>query len=132
MTVIQSELGNPLILLEAVDFVTFFSLCIGMQLSLVQVIFFGCYTLLVNGEVTVYYQPGPYSPAPSYGGGVYAGVQAFNPAVVEAPPVPSPAPNTSFSIRLDNTTGLSIPHSGAFFGFSIEFATAWQSRTSRK
>lgn len=54
----------------------------------------------------------------------YSGPAAFNPSVLVAPPVPTPGPATAFDVQL--TTGqvpnLSIPQSGAFFGFSVEMS----------
>jgi hypothetical protein len=57
---------------------------------------------------------------------VYYGALAYNPIVLQPPPVPSPAPPTNFAIRLENggDTGLSIKHNGAFFGLSIEVTAA--------
>ena len=55
---------------------------------------------------------------------------AFNNIVLTAPPVPSPAPPTQFTVQLDNTAsnvpGLSIPQNGAFFGFSVEMSIVTQ------
>lgn len=46
------------------------------------------------------------------------------------PPLPNPTPPTSFGVQLQigTVTGLSIPHQGSFFGFSIELSVATQIR----
>lgn len=55
---------------------------------------------------------------------------AFNTATLIPPPVPSPAPANQFNIQLlqnrADVNGLSIPQSGAFYGFSIEMSVATQ------
>jgi hypothetical protein len=78
---------------------------------------------LSSANVTVYYTGGQLpmqTPAPIN--------QAYNPIVLTPPPVPSPAPSTTFAIQVQNGnyTGLSIPQRGSFFGFSLEFAVASQ------
>ena len=84
---------------------------------------------LVLAHVTVYNIDGP-SPTRTAAPGVYTGLQAFNPIVLEPPPVPSPPPPTKFDLRLKNgiNLGLSIKQNGTFFGFSIEFASASEIR----
>ena len=51
---------------------------------------------------------------------------AFKTVVLNPPPVPSPLPPMQFSVQLESSatdvSGLSIPQSGAFFGFSIEMS----------
>ena len=55
---------------------------------------------------------------------------AFNTVILEAPPIPSPAIPTQFGLQLQasasNVVGLSIPQTGAFLGFSIEFSVVNQ------
>lgn len=56
---------------------------------------------------------------------------AFNTVVLQAPPVPQPPPPTQFSLSLQASTsagvqGLSIPQSGSFLGFSVEFSVVNQ------
>lgn len=56
---------------------------------------------------------------------------AFNTVVLQAPPVPQPPPPTAFSLSLQASTGagvqgLSIPQSGSFLGFSVEFSVVNQ------
>ncbi|KAF7974612.1 hypothetical protein HWV62_11580 [Athelia sp. TMB] len=57
----------------------------------------------------------------------YTGAAAYNPTVLNPPPVPSPAPG-NFDIQLQTgaVPGLSIPLPGSFFGFSVEFSVANQ------
>ncbi|OCH90123.1 glycoside hydrolase family 79 protein [Obba rivulosa] len=56
----------------------------------------------------------------------FTGPAAFNPVILAPPPVPSPAPPTSFPINLpqnaQNMPGLSIEQKGSFFGFSMEMS----------
>ena len=58
------------------------------------------------------------------------GAAAYNQVVLQPPPVPQPAPPTQFGIQLQGSaqyvTGLSIPQSGAFYGFSIEMSVVDQ------
>ncbi|KAG6331398.1 hypothetical protein ID866_7691 [Astraeus odoratus] len=59
----------------------------------------------------------------------YTGSALYNQVILNPPPVPNPPPPTSFGVQLqigDATSGLSIPQSGAFFGFSIEFSVVTQ------
>ena len=53
---------------------------------------------------------------------------AFNTATLQPPPVPSPAPANQFNVQLlqnrQDVNGVSIPQSGAFYGFSIEMSVA--------
>src|ERR1700722_1799751 len=85
---------------------------------------------LTKADVTIYNTLGSAQATPtgSSSSGVYTGPQAFNPVVLEPPPVPSPAPATNFHLPLQdgNFTGLSIRQPGTFVGFSIEFAVADQ------
>ncbi|KAI0920662.1 hypothetical protein AcV5_010342 [Taiwanofungus camphoratus] len=86
--------------------------------------------------VTVYGLQGVLAPSiatsdPTTGTSVYdpptyTGPAAFNPVILAAPPVPSPAIPNQFILSLANNAqdvvGLSIPQSGSFLGFSIEMS----------
>lgn len=54
----------------------------------------------------------------------WTGLAAYDPLVLNAPALPDPRPATQFGIQLQSAAssvdGLSIPVSGALFGFSIE------------
>jgi len=56
----------------------------------------------------------------------YTAAAYYDPTVLTAPPVPSPAPPTQFSLQLNNAANavqnLSIMLNGDFLGFSIEFS----------
>ncbi|KIM82034.1 glycoside hydrolase family 79 protein [Piloderma croceum F 1598] len=60
----------------------------------------------------------------------YTGAAAYDPTVLNPPPIPDPAPGTQPFIQLFNSNtsqgGLSIPISGSFYGFSIEMSVANQ------
>ncbi|OBZ74675.1 hypothetical protein A0H81_05580 [Grifola frondosa] len=81
--------------------------------------------------VTVYSQQ-PLAPTSTNvaSGAIYTGLKAYDPTVLNPPPLPNPLPATEFGIQLasnaNNVAGLSIPLSGAFFGFSIEMSVANQ------
>ncbi|KAF8636081.1 hypothetical protein AX17_003787 [Amanita inopinata Kibby_2008] len=84
-------------------------------------------TTLVAG-VTIYHQihfgTGTDTASPAD----YTGAAAYNPTVLQAPPVPSGFP-TQYNIQLQNggaPPGVSIPHMGSFVGFSIEMSVANQ------
>lgn len=52
-------------------------------------------------------------------------LHAYDPATLDPPALPSPAPATTFPIQLQkNPAGLSIPHVGNFLGLSIELSLA--------
>ena len=90
-------------------------------------------TTIVSAEVTVYYPDGE-APLETSAAGGFSGYNAYNPIVLDPPPVPSPAPSTSFPIRLHNSPSdlkLSIPQPGSFLGFSLEFYVASQISTYR-
>jgi hypothetical protein len=84
--------------------------------------------------VTVYNQQ-PYGQMSASGTGTasasaaaasYTGAAAYDPTVLNAPPLPSPMPALQYSVWMaaSNATvaNLSIPLAGTFFGFSIEFS----------
>ena len=88
--------------------------------------------------VTVYGVQGPMQQTPGVGAatatsnaaiGVYT-APAFNTVVLQPPPVPEPPIPTQFGLSLQtsasNVQGLSIPQSGAFYGFSVEFSVVNQ------
>lgn len=87
---------------------------------------------VAHASVTVYSQR-PIGSTPTQAASAnYTGAAAYDPTVLQAPAVPNPAPPTQFSLQLNNAPngvqGLSIPQSGAFMGFSIEFSVINQIR----
>ncbi|KAI6017864.1 glycoside hydrolase family 79 protein [Pisolithus marmoratus] len=87
---------------------------------------------IVHGAVTVY---GPHVQQPfgsqtvTAASASYTGAATYDQTVLTPPPIPNPPPPTSFGVQLQTggaATGLSIPQSGAFFGFSIEFSVVIQ------
>lgn len=62
----------------------------------------------------------------------YTGMQAYNPVLLQAPPLPSPVPANTFNIQVANAVpaGSSIKLAGSFMGFSIEFSVLNQVRKS--
>ena len=87
---------------------------------------------LVRGSVTVYGVQQPLGTGTATAASAsYTGSGIYNQVVLTPPPVPNPPPPTSFAVQLQTggaASGLSIPQSGAFFGFSIEFSVATQVR----
>lgn len=71
-----------------------------------------------TGSATLSAEPVGYTPP------------AFKTLVLTPPPVPDPKPPMQFGIQLassaSDVVGLSIPQSGAFYGFSIEMSIANQ------
>ncbi|KAJ6507834.1 glycoside hydrolase family 79 protein [Mycena vitilis] len=90
-----------------------------------------CYGLLYLpaawSSVTVYHQQ-PFGATASASGSAaaasYTGAAAYDPTILNAPPTPNPAPPTTFFQQLSSAPvpGLSVPQSGNFFGFSVEFS----------
>ncbi|KAJ7707362.1 glycoside hydrolase family 79 protein [Mycena rosella] len=83
-------------------------------------------------SVTVYHQQ-PFgattsSASASAAAASYTGAAAYDPTVLAAPPIPNPAPPSTFFQQLSSAPvpGLSIPQSGYFFGFSVEFSVITQ------
>ncbi|PFH50113.1 glycoside hydrolase family 79 protein [Amanita thiersii Skay4041] len=79
--------------------------------------------------VTVYYQQGqsPFATT-SANAANYTGAAAYNPTVLQPPPVPPGLP-TQYAIQLQNggaPAGVSIPQLGSFVGFSIEMSVVNQ------
>jgi hypothetical protein len=89
-----------------------------------------CFVFLARASVTVYNQLPLGAATASAAAANYTGAAAYDPTVLTAPPVPSPAPPNTFSLQLMSTPndvqGLSIPLSGDFLGFSIEFSVISQ------
>ncbi|THH18225.1 hypothetical protein EW146_g2708 [Bondarzewia mesenterica] len=95
-------------------------------------------TGLVDAQMTVYEPQGQVifggtesasgTTTASAAAATYTGAAAYDPTVLNAPAVPNPAPNTSFEIQLysGGMNGLSIQHTGAFYGFSIEMSVSNQ------
>ncbi|KAH0833859.1 glycoside hydrolase family 79 protein [Lanmaoa asiatica] len=84
---------------------------------------------IAHASVTVY---GPHVQQP-YGTVTAASASYTDPAsydgvILTPPPLPNPLPPTSFGVQLQTgaVSGLSIPHQGSFFGFSIELSVATQ------
>ncbi|KAJ6627351.1 glycoside hydrolase family 79 protein [Mycena sp. CBHHK59/15] len=89
-----------------------------------QVTIGGCCLALVQAAITVYSQE-PFGTAVGTANIVaYTGAAAYDPTVLMPPLIPSPPSSTAFSQQLSITPppGLSIPQSGYFYGFSIEFS----------
>ncbi|OSD00691.1 glycoside hydrolase family 79 protein [Trametes coccinea BRFM310] len=63
-------------------------------------------------------------------GATYTGLAAYDPRILDPPPLPDPLPPNQFGIQLSasasNVQGLSIPLSGSFFGFSVEMSVVTQ------
>lgn len=55
---------------------------------------------------------------------------AYNERILDPPPLPNPLPPNQFTIQLaadaGDVNGLSIPQSGAFYGFSVEMSVVTQ------
>jgi len=82
--------------------------------------------LLLSGStvaVTVYGQA-PLAATSTTPGAAYTGLRAYDPTVLQPPPLPSPAPGNQFNLQLTQAAGavqgLSVPLKGSFWGFSIE------------
>lgn len=87
---------------------------------------------VVHAQVTVYSQQplNAQTGTSSADAASYTGAAAYNPTVLNPPPIPDPLPPMQFRIQLQNggTTGVSIVQSGSFVGFSIEMSVANQAR----
>ncbi|KAJ7697029.1 hypothetical protein B0H17DRAFT_1197758 [Mycena rosella] len=87
--------------------------------------------LLAHGAITIYQAPGqaPLGTASASGGAAaYTGAAAYNPTTLLPPPVPSPAPPSTFTLALPSGVppGASIAQGGDFVGFSIEMSVSNQ------
>jgi hypothetical protein len=85
-----------------------------------------CCLALVQASVTVYSQY-PFEGSSATGTAniaLYTGAAAYDPTVLLPPAIPYPPPPTEFSQQLSSAapSGVSIPQSGYFYGFSIEFS----------
>ncbi|KAJ6545100.1 glycoside hydrolase family 79 protein [Mycena vulgaris] len=85
-----------------------------------------CWLVLVRASVTVYSQM-PFEGSRATGTAnpaLYTGAAAYDPTVLLPPPIPYPPPPMIFSQQLSSAPplGVSIPQSGHFYGFSIEFS----------
>lgn len=84
---------------------------------------------VVWSSITVYHQQ-PFgattttSASGSAAAASYTGAAAYDPTILNAPPIPDPRPPTTFFQQLSSSPvpGLSIPQSGYFLGFSVEFS----------
>ncbi|KAJ7697058.1 hypothetical protein B0H17DRAFT_1168033 [Mycena rosella] len=86
---------------------------------------------LAHGAITIYQAPGqaPLGTASASGGAAaYTGAAAYNPTTLLPPPVPSPAPPSTFTLALPSGVppGASIAQGGDFVGFSIEMSVSNQ------
>jgi hypothetical protein len=89
-----------------------------------------CFICLARASVTVYSQQPLGAGTATAAAANFTGHAAYDPTVLTAPAVPSPAPSTQFFLQLNSAPnavqGLSIPLSGDFLGFSIEFSVVNQ------
>ncbi|KAL1943311.1 hypothetical protein VTO73DRAFT_4386 [Trametes versicolor] len=80
--------------------------------------------------VTVYGQTPLVTATSLAPGASYTGLAAYDTRILDPPPLPEPRPPTQFGIQLsatsNNVQGLSIPLSGAFYGFSVEMSVVTQ------
>lgn len=88
-------------------------------------------SLALVRAVTIYgQQPVGQTLTSAAPGAAYTGYLAYNPTVLNPPPLPNPLPPTQFNVALqpsaDQVNGLSIPISGSFWGFSIETSVITQ------
>ncbi|KAK0200670.1 hypothetical protein DFS33DRAFT_1266366 [Desarmillaria ectypa] len=89
---------------------------------------------MASARITVYYQHTfqhtqvTSTVSASADSASYTGAAAYDPTILEAPPIPDPLPPMQFDIELQsgNTSGISIPQTGAFVGFSIEMSVTNQ------
>ncbi|CAK5262555.1 unnamed protein product [Mycena citricolor] len=83
-----------------------------------------CAKITVYGQIPLGKMTTTTASASASASASYTGLPAFDPTTLIAPPVPTPAPPTSFFQQLSSAPvpGLSIPQSGHFMGFSVEFS----------
>jgi hypothetical protein len=100
------------------------------EMLLLSLLWSSCFICLASASVTVYSQQPLGVGTATAAAANYTAHAAYDPTVLTAPPVPSPAPATTFFIQLNSAPsavqGLSIPLSGAFMGFSVEFSVVNQ------
>ncbi|KAJ7476226.1 hypothetical protein FB451DRAFT_269669 [Mycena latifolia] len=85
-----------------------------------------CCVALVQASITIYSQE-PFQGSSATGTAnvaLYTGAAAYDPTVLLPPAIPDPRPPMEFSQQLSSAPplGVSIPQSGYFYGFSIEFS----------
>jgi hypothetical protein len=86
------------------------------------------YFTLVGASVTIYKQTPLFAPTTTAGvhAANYTGAAAYNPTVLNPPPIPNPPPPTTFFLQLQDNSNdvanISIIQSGSFLGFSVEFS----------
>ena len=99
-------------------------------MRLTSLLSYSCFIFLARASVTVYSQQPLGAGTATAAAANYTGAAAYDPTVLTAPAVPSPAPPNQFSIQLNSAPNavqvLSIPLSGDFLGFSIEFSVVNQ------
>jgi hypothetical protein len=82
-----------------------------------------------QASVTVYHQA---PMAAQSAAANYKAPAAYDPTVLNAPPIPNPAPSVQFALELQSSgqavQGLSIVQNGPFLGFSIETSVVNQVR----
>lgn len=84
--------------------------------------------------ITVYSQQplGQATATDSASAASYTGAAAYDTTTLVAPALPNPMPSTQYTVAMQSSNAsvanLSIPHTGAFFGFSIEFSVINQLR----
>ncbi|KAJ7227459.1 glycoside hydrolase family 79 protein [Mycena pura] len=83
-----------------------------------------CCLALARASITVYSEHPARTHSRTANAASYTGAAAYDTTVLNAPPVPTPAPPTQFTQQLSSSPvpGLSINHGGHFYGFSIEFS----------
>lgn len=83
-------------------------------------------------SVTVYSQQPIGANTATAAAANYTGAAAYDPTILQVPPIPNPAPATQFTLQLQQQAqavqGLSIQQSGSFMGFSIETSVVNQVR----
>ncbi|KAI0370682.1 hypothetical protein BV20DRAFT_1071415 [Pilatotrama ljubarskyi] len=87
-------------------------------------------TTVAQGQSGTDIRPTTTSYMTTHGPAQYTGLAAYNDVYLPPPAITSPAPANAFTISVPNgaglASGLSIPHTGSFFGFSIEMSVATQ------
>ena len=105
-----------------------------MQINLLVAVV--SYWVISAAAVTIYGPKGPVASSTSAAASSSATAGSSSPGslTLTPPPIPSPGPPTQFHLTLQNSAqnvpNLSIPQSGAFYGFSIELSVADQISTS--
>ena len=91
-------------------------------------------SIALNGvcAITVYNQAGQQHIGTATDSGTIptSTLAAYDARILNPPPLPSPLPANAFGIQLpaqaSGINGLSIPQSGAFYGFSVEMSVVTQ------